>query len=458
MDFLNPHEYITDMIHTLENINTIFRCGLFLLLSVFFISPLHAGTDTAKVRSMINAVSSDSLFKHIHTLERAGGFYNRISYTPGNDTVVRYIYNTFKGYKRLTTVEYDTFYMATAPFPYNQKPLVNIVATLKGKKEPDKYIMVGGHLDCSASRIGTSDWPSKWETISAPGADDNATGVAAVLELARIFSDSTLGFSNDYSLVFIAFGNEEGVPNNISPGLSGSAHFSQEAKSKGMNILGLINLDMLGYNPIKIYADIVSNAASVWIGQQCIDANNLYRLGITTNPAPFIEGGYSDHYTFWQNGYPAILLIEHAWPWTTDINYPPSPHYHKPSDTLGTLNIPMIRALTQMTLGALASIGTSNATAVHEHSRFPEYAVLIQNYPNPFNGITNYELRITNEECVSMKIYDALGREISVLVNEVLQPGTYRMHWDAVGFASGVYYYRITAGEFRQTKSMILMK
>ena len=88
----------------------------------------------------------------------------------------------------------------------------------------------------------------------------------------------------------------------------------------------------------------------------------------------------------------------------------------------------------------------------------PAHFSLEQNYPNPFNGMTNYELRITNEGHVSIKVYDALGREIAVLVNEVLQPGMYRMRWDAVGFASGVYYYTMTAGEFRQTKSMILMK
>jgi hypothetical protein len=111
-----------------------------------------------------------------------------------------------------------------------------------------------------------------------------------------------------------------------------------------------------------------------------------------------------------------------------------------------------------MTLGTLASIGTSSATAVRNHSLLPEFIVLDQNYPNPFNGVTNYELQITNEEHVSMKIYDALGREIAVLINEVLGPGTYRLQWNAAGFASGMYYYRITAGEFRQTKSMLLMR
>jgi hypothetical protein len=102
---------------------------------------------------------------------------------------------------------------------------------------------------------------------------------------------------------------------------------------------------------------------------------------------------------------------------------------------------------------------TENLLPVLQRPSFvPGRFALEQNYPNPFNGTTNYELRITNEEHVSMKIYDALGREIAILVDEVLQPGTYRMQWDAAGFASGVYYYTMTAGGFRQSKSMILMK
>jgi uncharacterized lipoprotein YddW (UPF0748 family) len=88
----------------------------------------------------------------------------------------------------------------------------------------------------------------------------------------------------------------------------------------------------------------------------------------------------------------------------------------------------------------------------------PDNFWLGQNYPNPFNGITNYELRITNEERVNLKLYDVLGREVAVLADDVLQPGVYRIRWNASGFASGVYYCVMTAGNFRQIRSTILMK
>jgi len=59
---------------------------------------------------------------------------------------------------------------------------------------------------------------------------------------------------------------------------------------------------------------------------------------------------------------------------------------------------------------------------------------------------------------VSLKIYDILGREVATLVNEPLQPGTYSVEWNAANFASGIYFYSITTGEFTETKKMVLIK
>ncbi|MBS1550567.1 MAG: S8 family peptidase [Bacteroidetes bacterium] len=86
-----------------------------------------------------------------------------------------------------------------------------------------------------------------------------------------------------------------------------------------------------------------------------------------------------------------------------------------------------------------------------------EYS-LSQNYPNPFNPVTNVEFVIPKFGLVSLKIYDILGKEVATLVNENLQPGTYKYNFDASNLASGVYFYRIKAGDFIQTKSMMLLK
>lgn len=83
---------------------------------------------------------------------------------------------------------------------------------------------------------------------------------------------------------------------------------------------------------------------------------------------------------------------------------------------------------------------------------------LRQNYPNPFNPSTQISYSTPRQGNVELKIYDVLGREISTLVHEKKQPGEYTVEWNAVNVPSGVYFYRLVAGDFVQTKKMILMR
>jgi hypothetical protein len=83
---------------------------------------------------------------------------------------------------------------------------------------------------------------------------------------------------------------------------------------------------------------------------------------------------------------------------------------------------------------------------------------LHQNYPNPFNPTTTIEFSIQQSEFVSLKIYDVLGSEVAALVNEVKNPGSYAVTWNAAGLASGLYLYRLQTGTGVQQRKMILQK
>jgi hypothetical protein len=102
--------------------------------------------------------------------------------------------------------------------------------------------------------------------------------------------------------------------------------------------------------------------------------------------------------------------------------------------------------------GGITGIGGSDVSVVPSDYR------LSQNYPNPFNPLTNIEFRLPNVAHVSLRIYDMLGRDVATLVNEVKYPGSYEVTWDASAFASGVYFYRLQAGEFLQTKKLVLLR
>jgi len=117
-------------------------------------------------------------------------------------------------------------------------------------------------------------------------------------------------------------------------------------------------------------------------------------------------------------------------------------------------------------------IGGSTPTGVNENvqlsSEVQSDFKLYQNYPNPFNPTTTIQYLIPSARSpllggargglVTLKVYDVLGREVTTLVNETKQPGKYEVEFNANNLPSGVYFYQLKAGEFIQTKKMILLK
>ncbi len=97
-----------------------------------------------------------------------------------------------------------------------------------------------------------------------------------------------------------------------------------------------------------------------------------------------------------------------------------------------------------------------------ENNNIPENHILHQNYPNPFNPTTTIKYQIPELSFVTIKVYDVLGSEVVTLINEEKPVGTYELRWDAEsaagGLPSGVYFYRLQAGDFIQTRKMILLK
>jgi hypothetical protein len=98
------------------------------------------------------------------------------------------------------------------------------------------------------------------------------------------------------------------------------------------------------------------------------------------------------------------------------------------------------------------------STGVNEKNEFPNDFNLSQNYPNPFNPTTTISFSLPSKSYVSLKVFDALGREVSVLVSEEMTAGPYSKQWNANSLPSGVYFYRLQAGSFSETKKLILLR
>ena len=205
-------------------------------------------------------------------------------------------------------------------FSYNGGTYYNVVAVQPGKTHPEQVYIIGAHYD----------------SVNNPGADDNASGVAGVLEAARVLST----YQFDATIVYIAFDREE-------QGLIGS--YAYVGAHSGDQILGMVAMDMIAYNPAtgQDMANIYGRDASLPIKTALSNAMQEYGNGLT----PVIGGDtpYSDHAPFEASGFQATLLIEYN-VWT-------NPYYHSASDTVNTPGYIDYSYATNMTRSVVGYLG-----------------------------------------------------------------------------------------------------
>jgi hypothetical protein len=111
-----------------------------------------------------------------------------------------------------------------------------------------------------------------------------------------------------------------------------------------------------------------------------------------------------------------------------------------------------------MKVSGFSNLASITPLSVHGQLQAPKEYALYQNYPNPFNPVTQIKYDIPNESFVKLVVYDMLGREVSVLVNETKRPGSYTATWGSGNNPSGVYIYKLTAGNYEQVMKMVLLK
>jgi len=205
----------------------------------------------------------------------------------------------------------------------------NVIAIQHGTEFPDEYIVCGGHFDSFAYQSSQGE----------PGADDDATGVAGIMETARILSQ----YQFKRSIIYCAFTAEE-------CGLYGSGQFAQKCLNEGKNILGYFNLDMTGYltpgSPIH-FCLIYPNPA-LTLADYFVNVCDFYFPTVPITRHSNLSWGDSDHTSFNNKGYKGI------W-WFEDINED-SPFIHTPNDKIGpSVNNPeQVKIFTQASVASIA--------------------------------------------------------------------------------------------------------
>jgi hypothetical protein len=306
----------------------------------------------------------------------------------------------------------------------------NVVATLPG--EDSAQVILCAHYDAISN--------DPWEYT--PGADDNASGVATVLEAARL-----MGTHNwQHTLRFVLFSGEE-------LGLLGSEAYVGEAVERGDAVLGAFNTDMIGWdaddNPeMDIHCDPVDQASQD-MGYEIAELMDVYDLNISPEFHIYDAIEASDHYWFWMYGIPAILLIE-DW---DDFN----PFYHQTTDLLGVLNKPF------MTEGVKAAVSWAATEAVWQGSGYEE--------ERPIHTKEGVSLRLSSDVifhtgwlevrspyAVRPVIYDASGRQVKVL--GILRPSAepVRKTLDVSELPEGVYWVSVSGVEGPLSQRFVLLR
>jgi hypothetical protein len=106
----------------------------------------------------------------------------------------------------------------------------------------------------------------------------------------------------------------------------------------------------------------------------------------------------------------------------------------------------------------LKQASTVQAVGISADNLSSLHYTLEQNYPNPFNPATHIQFTLSKTSPTSLKIYDLLGKEVATLLHATMNPGQYTVQWDGSNVPGGVYFYQLRAGQFVQTKKLILLK
>jgi len=240
----------------------------------------------AWLQTLANQVNADSLFGFVSTLAS----YNRYTRWASNDAAAAWILNKFISYG-VDSAYYHEFTASGSGWSRTAK---NVIGVKTGVVYPDSIILIGGHMDA------TSQNPS----LGAPGADDNATGTAAGIEAARLFQQ----YEFSHTIMYVGFNGEE-------QGLQGSEALADAMAAGGRKIGAVFNLDMIGYyDPAGedlFIEGFYTGVSSVWL-MDLLEDNCLQFTTLT----PYIygsDGWGSDHLSFHNAGYPAVLSIENEY-------------------------------------------------------------------------------------------------------------------------------------------------
>ncbi len=376
---------------------------ILLFALIFSISSLSAQTT----KSIIAEVNQDSLLLSLEELTgekpsaSVGTIPNRKS-DIGKEATRQYMEQRLSSYGLETEI---VNYRSTGS---------NVIGIQRGIKYPDSTFILCAHYD----------------SVDDYCADDNASGTSAVLEAARILSQ----YKFDYTIVYALWDEEE-------KGLIGSYNYAKTAKANGDKIAGVLNMDMIGYDgngdnlfEIHIGDDPINERLST-IALGVLNNNNFKLVQSIQIPGT----DRSDHYSFWKEGFPAIMITEGFF--NDDFN----PAYHSSNDRIELMSLDYHQQLSQLVIGTLSELSTISNTSDIED----KFDIAFETYPNPTTDYINLKKNI-NVEITYITVYNMAGRKLLSA-----SPTTNINKVNVADLQSGIYLLVVNTTKKQYTKTFI---
>ncbi|MEE9455819.1 MAG: M20/M25/M40 family metallo-hydrolase [bacterium] len=315
----------------------------------------------------------------------------------------------------------------------------NVIGERRGLEKPDEIVIIGGHLDC------VSEFP----LTDAPGAEDNASGVATALAAAAALRN--LSFKR--TVRFVAFGGEES-------GLFGSRAYAEYCARKGEKINAFLNADMVGYDEEYGARDDygVAYGKYPWLFDYIKRINSLYDTGMICER---FEYGGSDHRPFWDRGYAALAAIHGR---ATTAGGQGYIWYHSTEDTFDKISPDVGARFSRdyaATLAHLAGVAGTFPDPPLPENPVAKFKRPFAVYPNPYSfaASTGGVSFVGIKSPATVEIYDLAGRRVG---REEVAVGRDAWVWSpATGdgaLAPGVYLYRVEGQEQKKAGKVVIMK
>ena len=361
--------------------------------------------ENPTIRALMDSVSVDGIEA---TIAHLCSYYNRRCDSRHIYDVQDWLVAHYNSLEGIDTVMLHDFKIHKEGYP--EETADNVLAIQWGTTTPEEFVICGAHYD---SWNGDTTDP---DTVRAPGADDNATGVAGIWETARLLSRHKF----DRTIIYANWNAEE-------LGLIGSAVYAKECADNLMDIVGYFNMDMNGYlrEGSEIHMDVVYVNQDSLLAKMFFDVCHIYfpDMPVRQNWMPH---GDSDFSSFNRNGYAALHPFEDVWA--------SSPYIHTRQDVLGLSvnNLAQSRQFAQINLGAVAHLAGLNNTAVEENK-----TTSVAMYPNPAKDVVQI---LAEDGLRHVVIYNLLGQQIEAKSLN----GENRCTICTSGFAPGVYLVKVS--------------